>query len=71
MCIGGSPSTPTAPALPPAPPPPPTAANAQVTDARRRERRRGSIAGRGATISTSAQGDLSSANTERKSLLGA
>lgn len=69
MCFGGT-ATPTAPALPPAPPPPPTAADPRVGQARTRQRNRSLISTRSRTIATSTQGDLSDANTERKSLLG-
>ena len=68
MCLGTS--SPTAPPLPPPPPPPPTAADPRVRQSRNRSRQRSLISSRGGSIATSQQGDLTTANTEKKSLLG-
>jgi len=58
------------PAPPPPPPPPPTPADKRVVQARKRQQRRTLSTSRRATIATSKRGDLSPANTEKKSLLG-
>lgn len=71
MCIGGSPAKPTPPPLPAAPPPPPTPADPAVIQARRKNKARSLVSDRGGAIATSQQGDLSFANKEKKSLLGA
>lgn len=60
-------SKPTPPPLPPEAPPAPTAADSAAAKARRKSTAQGA---RKSLIKTTSQGDLSSANTEKKSLLG-
>lgn len=69
MCIHSAPAAPAPPPLPPPPPPPPTAADPRVRQARTRNRKRSLLSGSD-DVFTSQQGDLSIANTEKKSLLG-
>ncbi|EPV6100125.1 hypothetical protein ACV8AU_001133 [Escherichia coli] len=67
MCMGSSPSVPSAPEVQAAP----QEQDAAVIDARDEEtRRRRAAAGKNSTLLTGAQGDTSAANTSGKTLLG-
>ncbi|HDI8654716.1 hypothetical protein [Escherichia coli] len=67
MCMGSSPSVPSAPEVQAAP----QEQDAAVIDARDEEtRRRRAAAGRNSTLLTGAQGDTNAANTSGKTLLG-
>ena len=67
MCMGSSPSVPSAPEVQAAP----QEQDAAVIDARDEEtRRRRAAAGRNSTLLTGAQGDTTAANTSGKTLLG-
>jgi hypothetical protein len=72
MCVGPfAPKMPSAPKPPPPPPPPPTRDD-PIINAEAEAKRRRILAqkGQASTILTTPEGDLSEANTGKKSLLG-
>ena len=72
MCIFSSPKPPPPPPPPPPPKEPPRPADPATKASRLRERRRlATQQGRKSTILTGPRGDLSSADTKQKTLLGA
>lgn len=71
MCMGGGAAAPAAPAAPITTPPPPTLADPAITAARAANQNTAALAeGRGATIMSSPQGDLTPASTTKKTALG-
>ena len=73
MCFGGSKSAPPPPPPTPVdmPAPPATVINPSVKAARRDEKKNAAnLVGRKATILTGSKGDLTEANTTKKTLLG-